>query len=352
MFNNTGYQVAFENEVGPSVIFADSANPIPGTMFQGTPSQLDFIFLDFGGSASNRYISLPVQTVHVAGWSPQFPQSNATLAVVGDNTQTGTIYASTFSGALSGNVTGNVTGNVSGNLTGNVTGNVSGSASGFTGTLSGDVTGSQAATVVSGIQGRAVASTAPSTGQALLWSGSQWQPGSAGSSSSPSFTYAHPVYGWGTSGTTLTSIGVTTANQINATVFEMPLGMTFTKIVFRINAAASGAHVALSIWDSTGSTTKYADTGSLSAASTGVVTATVSSTTLTPGTYMLEWTSDNTAVQINVFAVGSLLPSYYPNGSWGTCGTSSNFSGTIFPTGCSTGFTQTAVDNPYIILEP
>jgi hypothetical protein len=396
MFNNTGYQVDFENEVGPSVIFADSANPVPGTMFHGTPSQLDFIFLDFGGSASNRYISLPVQTVHVAGWSPQFPQSNATLAVVGDNTQTGTIYASTFSGALSGNVTGNVTGN----LTGNVTGSLSGNASGFTGTLSGDVTGTQAATVVSGIQGRSVASTAPTTGQALTWSGSQWQPGSAGftgtfsgdvtgtqtatvvsgiqgrsvastapttgqalmwsgsqwqpgsAGSSSSFAYAHPLYGWGTDGTTLTYQSVVAANQINATIFEMPLGMTFTKIVFRINAATAGAHVAFSIWDSTGSTTKYADTGSISAASTGVITATVSSTTLAAGTYMIEWTSDNTAVQVNAFAVGATLPTYYPTGSWGTCGTTSNFSGTIFPTGCSTGFTQTAVDNPYVILEP
>src|ERR1017187_7529423 len=63
MFNNTGYQIDFANEVGPSVIFANSGNPGPGTMFNGTPSQSDFVFFDFGGSASNRYTSLPVQTV-------------------------------------------------------------------------------------------------------------------------------------------------------------------------------------------------------------------------------------------------------------------------------------------------
>jgi hypothetical protein len=93
MFNNTGYQIDFANEVGPSVISANSANAAPGTMFNGTPSQADFVFVDFGGSSGNRYTSLPVQTVHVAGWSPQFPQSNAVMAVINDTTQTGNLSA-------------------------------------------------------------------------------------------------------------------------------------------------------------------------------------------------------------------------------------------------------------------
>ena len=93
MFNNTGYQIDFANEVGPSVISANSANAVPGTMFNGTPSQSDYVFLDFGGSAANRYTSLPVQTVHVAGWSPQFPQSNSTMAVINDASQTGNLSA-------------------------------------------------------------------------------------------------------------------------------------------------------------------------------------------------------------------------------------------------------------------
>ena len=93
MFNNTGYQIDFANEVGPSVIFANSANAVPGTMFNGSPSQADYVFFDFGGSASNRYTSLPVQAVHVAGWSPQFPQSNSVMAVINDATQTGNLSA-------------------------------------------------------------------------------------------------------------------------------------------------------------------------------------------------------------------------------------------------------------------
>jgi len=93
MFNNTGYQIDFANEVGPSVITANSANAATGTMFNGTPSQSDYVFVDFGGSSSNRYTSLPVQTVHVAGWSPQFPQSNSVMAVINDTTQTGNLSA-------------------------------------------------------------------------------------------------------------------------------------------------------------------------------------------------------------------------------------------------------------------
>jgi hypothetical protein len=94
MFNNTGYQIDFANEVGPSTIIADSANAAPGSMFNGTPNQADFIFFNFGGVASNRYVSWPAQTVHVAGWAPQFPQSNSVMAVINDTTQTGTLSAS------------------------------------------------------------------------------------------------------------------------------------------------------------------------------------------------------------------------------------------------------------------
>jgi hypothetical protein len=93
MFNNTGFQVDFASEVGPSVILANSANPVAGTLFNGTPGQADFVFVDFGGAGSNRYIAFPAQTVHVAGWSPQFPASNSTMAVIGDSTQTGTLFA-------------------------------------------------------------------------------------------------------------------------------------------------------------------------------------------------------------------------------------------------------------------
>ena len=99
MVNNTGYQIDYTSAVGASIFFVESPNAIPGTMFHNTPSQADFIFLAFGGSgATNRYVALPFGTVHVAGWSPQFPQSNAVMAVINDGSQAGNITATSFIG--------------------------------------------------------------------------------------------------------------------------------------------------------------------------------------------------------------------------------------------------------------
>ena len=120
MFNNTGYQIDFASEVGPSVIFANSANPVPGTMFNGSPSQADFVFFDFGGSASNRYTSLPVPTVHVAGWSPQFPQSNAVMAVINDGSQTGNLSATNLTLGNSAQVGSSTFANLGGAANGSI----------------------------------------------------------------------------------------------------------------------------------------------------------------------------------------------------------------------------------------
>jgi len=49
---------------------------------------------------------------------------------------------------------------------------------------SGDLNGTLTAATVTGIQSRAVANTAPSSGQALLWNGSQWAPGAVSGSGS------------------------------------------------------------------------------------------------------------------------------------------------------------------------
>jgi len=90
---------------------------------------------------------------------------------------TGDITADTITGNFIGSFSGDISGNIDGNLTGNVTGNV-------TGNLTGNVTGQ-----VSNISNHNLAdlgnvtSVAPSNGQALVWNGSAWTPGTVVSNS-------------------------------------------------------------------------------------------------------------------------------------------------------------------------
>ena len=106
------------------------------------------------------------------------------------------------SGSYTGNVTGNLTGNVTGNLTGNVIGNAETVTNGVytTGTyanpswitsiagskVSGDISGN-AGTVTNGVYTTSsinsladvnTVSPAPTIGQALVWNGFNWVPGS------------------------------------------------------------------------------------------------------------------------------------------------------------------------------
>ncbi len=64
-----------------------------------------------------------------------------------------------------------------------ITGSLALPGNGFSGSLSGDVTGGQATTVVAKIQGKAVAVTAPSVNQVLMWNGTAWTPAAVGSAS-------------------------------------------------------------------------------------------------------------------------------------------------------------------------
>ncbi|HEX7674642.1 MAG TPA: hypothetical protein VF412_10745 [Bdellovibrio sp.] len=74
--------------------------------------------------------------------------------------------------------------------------------SGFTGSLAGDVTGTQGATVVGALQGKAIASTSPTTNQVLQFNGTQWTPATLPASSNG----------------TVTTISVTSANGFAGSV--------------------------------------------------------------------------------------------------------------------------------------
>jgi hypothetical protein len=98
----------------------------------------------------------------------------------------------TFSANIIGNLTGNATTATNGVVTtgsyndpawitglagSKISGNITGTAAGFTGNLAGDVTGPQGTTVVAGIRGRPVDSViVPATNNALMWSGTDWEP--------------------------------------------------------------------------------------------------------------------------------------------------------------------------------
>jgi hypothetical protein len=120
------------------------------------------------------------------------PTLAGTLILNGNNIEgfgnidiTGDITADTITGNFIGSFSGDISGNIDGTLTGNVTGNVVGNLTGnVTGNLTGNVTGQ-----VSDISNHNLAdlgnvtSVAPSNGQALVWNGSAWTPGTVVASS-------------------------------------------------------------------------------------------------------------------------------------------------------------------------
>ncbi|MCX6106293.1 MAG: hypothetical protein NTY08_10740 [Proteobacteria bacterium] len=120
--------------------------------------------------------------------------ANLAIAATNDNTASTIVRRDGSGNFIAGTITANLTGNVTGNVTGNLTGNASTatlatsatSATSFTAPLAGDVAGNQGSTTVTKLQGRTVANTAPSSGQALMWNGSAWSPQTPASSSSVS----------------------------------------------------------------------------------------------------------------------------------------------------------------------
>ena len=103
----------------------------------------------------------------------------------GANLANGATNLNTASKLVARDASGNFS---AGTITANLTGTASNAtlATSFTGPLAGDVSGSQGTTTVTKLQGQAVASTAPSSGQVLTWSGSTWSPQTPAGASSVS----------------------------------------------------------------------------------------------------------------------------------------------------------------------
>jgi hypothetical protein len=141
--------------------------------------------------------------------------TNITVTRTDANTITlsSTSYTGNVTGNLTGDVTGNLTGNVTGDVTGNLTGNVTGSVTGNAGSVtngvytngsyanptwitslagskvSGSITGN-AGSVTNGVYTTSsvnaladvdTVTATPTIGQALVWNGTNWIPGSVAS---------------------------------------------------------------------------------------------------------------------------------------------------------------------------
>ncbi len=115
IFNGGGgsFSLVFSNNRGANADFATGGGGVSGglsllmssasgakdlyptaVLFRGTPPSNATILVSFG--ASDQYINLPALTLNSSGWSPKLPRSNATLAVVGDPAQTGTVSATGY----------------------------------------------------------------------------------------------------------------------------------------------------------------------------------------------------------------------------------------------------------------
>lgn len=115
LFNGGGgsFSLVFTNNSGANADFTTGGGGVSGglsllmssaagvkdiypraVLFRGTPPSNTTILVSFG--AADQFVNLPTLTLNSRGWSPRLPQSNGTLAVVGDPAQSGTISATQY----------------------------------------------------------------------------------------------------------------------------------------------------------------------------------------------------------------------------------------------------------------
>lgn len=159
--------------------------------------------------------------------------------------------------------------------------NTANTATNFSGTLAGDVTGTQNATTVARLQGRNLASSAPTDGQVLKYNAatSQWRPDtdatSSGGGGISGVTAATGLTGGGTTGTVTVGIannGVTNALLADGSVTTAKIAdtnVTDAKI-----SSVAGSKVTGAVATATNATTAINFTGPLAGEVTGTQAAT------------------------------------------------------------------------------
>jgi hypothetical protein len=135
-----------------------------------------------------------------------------------------------------------------GNLLWSSLGGIAGTlTSGQMPTLTGDLSNSGLSTTVTALQGRAVASTAPSTNQVLQWNGSQWAPGAAGSGAVSSVFGRTGSVSAQTGDYTLTQVGAGTLSATGGTIYNSAAGQN-TQVVIQNGANQASSGTASMLW--------------------------------------------------------------------------------------------------------
>lgn len=226
-------------------------------------AQLDFGAAAFGGA--NRYLEIAVRRNSGESYTTLSPREQITSSPFSVRTLSASVadFATTAGTASSANTAN--------------------TATNFSGTLAGDVTGTQNATTVARLQGRNLASSAPTDGQVLKYNAatSQWRPDtdatSSGGGGISGVTAGTGLTGGGTTGTVTVGIannGVTNALLADGSVTTAKIAdtnVTDAKI-----SSVAGSKVTGAVATATNATTAINFTGPLA----GEVTGTQSATTI------------------------------------------------------------------------
>ena len=151
---------------------------------------------------------------------------------------------------------------------------------------------------------------------------------------------------------------VAASNTVYVVQFDLLCTFKVTKLSINVTANAIGKHGGFGIYSADGNT-KYVDSGAMSLGSIAVVTSTIASVTLNPGTYFWAQTSDGTTAQLSTITTSLNLADanlFNANASFPRIALATNVSAAgVLPAtlGALTAVTTpTLFDTALVMLEP
>jgi len=181
-------------------------------------------------------------------------------------------------------------------------------ATGFA--ASGDLSGNYPAPTVAQLQGRAVSSSAPVSGQALAWNGTTWAPSTAAIYQEVQPTYHGGLKAWNYDPIFASSTATPTAGTVYTYAIEIAVPTTITNILLGVGLSGTWAATTayLALYNSTtqlGITANFS--AALNAASSQPVSVALTSpvTITTPGVYYVEFLFTGTAGPLPALNTGT-----------------------------------------------